>query len=95
MSNEEETRIDAIELALLGMKVSIGENGGALRNGDPNAKYRLVLRSPTRRGPPPENARNLKACKGMKGCEFARCAENALGKLPKNLKGLCLTELNK
>jgi len=94
MSNKEnvsDVHIDPMELALLGMKVSVGEDGRALRNGDPNAKYRLILRSPTRSGPsePSERARNLKACKGLKGCEFAQCAKKAFGKLPKNLEGLC------
>jgi len=95
MSNKEDVHIDPMELALLGMKVSIGEDGRALRNGDPDAKYRLVLRSPIRGGPsePSERARNLKACKGLKGCEFAQCAEKAFGKLPKNLENLCLTRL--
>jgi len=31
----------------------------------------------------------LKACKGLKGCDFAECAKDAFGKLPNNLKGLC------
>lgn len=96
MSDEEldkgDVHIDPVELALLGMKVSVGEYGQALRNGDPNIKYRLILRSPTRSGGAQSSrAISLKACKGLKGCEFAGCAEKALGTLPKNLKGLCST----
>lgn len=98
MSNEEDVHIDPIELALLGMKVSVGKDGQALRNGDPNAEYRLVLRSPTRSGPREQSqrAKDLKTCKGLKSCEFAECAEKAFGKLPRNLehlKGLCSTGL--
>jgi hypothetical protein len=99
--SKKETDISAIELALLrkgtgGIEaVSVGADGQALSNGDiDNIKYRLVLRSPTRSGPKEQSsrARDLKACKGLKGCEFAGCAEKAFGKLPKNLerlKGLC------
>jgi hypothetical protein len=99
MSNKEDPPIDALELALLrkgsgGVEaVSIGKDGQALSNGDKDTKYRLIIRSPTRSGPKEQSgrARNLKACKGLKGCEFAKCAEEAFGKLPKNLKGLCPT----
>jgi len=99
MSDKEDPPIDALELALLrkgtgGVEaVSIGKDGQVLSNGDKDTKYRLVIRSPTRSGPKEqsERAKNLKACKGLKGCEFAKCAEEAFGKLPKNLKGLCST----
>jgi hypothetical protein len=91
--------IDAVELALLrkgtgGVEaVSIDENGEAVSSGDSETKYRLVLRSPTRGGEKAQSsrARDLKACKGLRGCEFAECAEKAFGTLPKNLKGLCST----
>jgi hypothetical protein len=97
MSDKEDPPIDALELALLrkgsgGIEaVSIGKDGQVLSNGDKDTKYRLVVRSPTRSGPKEQSgrAKNLKACKGLKGCEFAKCAEDAFGKLPKNLKGLC------
>lgn len=97
MSYKEDPPIDALELALLrkgsgGVEaVSIGKDGKALSNGDKDTKYRLVIRSPTRSGPKEQSgrAKNLKACKGLKGCDFAKCAEEAFGKLPKNLKGLC------
>ena len=93
------TDIDAVELALLrkgtgGVEaVSIGKDGQLLSNGDTETKYRLVLRSPTRGGEKAQSsrARDLKACKGLRGCEFAECAEKAFGTLPKNLKGLCST----
>ena len=99
MSDREDPPIDALELALLRKgtgrveAVSIGKDGQVLSNGDKDTKYRLVIRSPTRSGPKEQSgrAKNLKACKGLKGCEFAKCAEEAFGKLPKNLKGLCPT----
>ena len=38
-------------------------------------------------------ANALKACKGKKGCEFAKCASKAfnkpIGQMPTNIKGLC------
>jgi hypothetical protein len=97
MSKKEDFTIDAVELALLrkgsgGVEaVSVGEDGQALSNGDIGTKYRLVLRSPTRSGSAEQSqrAKDLKACKGLKGCEFAQCAEKAFGKLPNNLRGLC------
>ncbi len=97
MSDKEDPPIDAVELALLrkgtgGVEaVSLGKDGQVLSNGDKDTKYRLVIRSPTRSGPKEQSgrAKNLKACKGLKGCDFAKCAEEAFGKLPKNLKGLC------
>ncbi len=97
MSDKEDPPIDAVELALMrkgtgGVEaVSLGKDGQVLSNGDKDTKYRLVIRSPTRSGPKEQSgrAKNLKACKGLKGCEFAKCAEEAFGKLPKNLKGLC------
>jgi len=104
MSNlDNQVSIDATELALLrkgtgGVEaVSIGKDGELLSNGDPDTRYRLVLRSPTRSGPtePSSRARNLKACKGLKGCEFAQCAEKAFGKLSKNLENLCSTNLKR
>jgi hypothetical protein len=97
MSDEEaeEEYINPMELALLGMKVSVGKDGQALRNGDPNAEYKLVLRTPTNGGARSPKALSLKACKGLKGCEFAGCAEKALGTLPKNLRGLCSTSIKK
>jgi len=89
--SDKDILIDPIDAVLLGAKVSIGKDGELLSNTDENIKYRLILRSPTRSGPsePSERARNLKACKGLKGCEFAQCAKKAFGKLPKNLEGLC------
>jgi len=100
MSKKEDAPIDAVELALLRKgsggteAVSVGADGYAVSNGDKeNTKYRLILRSPTRSGPKEQSqrARDLKACKGLKGCEFAECAQKAFGKLPDNLKNLCST----
>jgi hypothetical protein len=95
--NKEDPLIDPVELALLrkgtgGVEaVSIGKDGQLLSNGDSETVYRLVLRSPTRSGAREQSSRakGLKTCKGLKGCEFAQCAEKAFGKLPKNLEGLC------
>lgn len=101
--SKKEIDIDAVELALLrkgtgGVEaVSIGKDGKPLSNGDENTRYRLVLRSPTRSGPsePSSRAKDLKACKGLKSCEFAQCAQKAFGKLPKNLENLCSTGLKR
>lgn len=101
MSNKEENLkeqelsvLNPIDVALLGAKVSIGEDGELLSNTDKKVKYRVVLRSPTRAGEKEQSsrARNLKACKGLKGCEFAQCVRHAFGRLPKNLNHLCLTK---
>lgn len=59
-------------------------------------EYTVTVRPSTRSGPrePSSRARSLKSCKGLKGCEFAKCAEQAFGKLPKHLEGLCSTDQN-
>jgi hypothetical protein len=94
MSNEANEVTDdtnPIDIALLGGKVFIGKDGKILSKSE-DTEYRVVLRSPTRTGGAQSSrSRGLKACKGLKGCEFAECAEKAFGTLPKNLKGLCLT----
>lgn len=62
------------------------------RNGTDNgAEYTVTVRKSTNSGDRPRNAKSLMACKGLKGCEFAECAERTfgVGKLPRNLERLC------
>ena len=51
----------------------------------------IVIRKIGRGGPTETSgrARALKACKGKKGCEFAECVKDALGKVPPSLKVAC------
>lgn len=71
--------------------VSIGSDGRLLPNGSEDTEYKVVVRKAGRSGDkePSSRAKKLKVCKGLKGCDFAKCAEDAFGKLPKNLEGLC------
>lgn len=98
MSDRVQIPVDSSKLVLArkeaGMRksgISIGGNGEILPNGHNDAEYTVVVRPNTRSGPkePSFRAIDLKACKGLKGCEFAQCAEKAMGKLPKHLQGLC------
>lgn len=96
MSGKVEIPIDTAKLVLArknaGMRkssVSIGMNGELLPNGNENTEYTVIIRPKSSRSS--TKAKNLKSCKGLKGCEFARCAENVFGKLPKNLQRLCPT----
>lgn len=96
MSDKREIPIDTA-LLLLARKdankessVSIGEDGRLVPNGNENALYKVAIRKVEKaERKPSERANKLKACKGLKGCDFAECAKDALGKLPKNLEGLC------
>ncbi len=54
--------------------------------------HTVMVRKAKNDGDRPKNAKFLKDCKGLKGCEFAKCAEKVFGKLPKNLIGLCSIE---
>lgn len=97
MSDKVEIPIDTAQLVLArknaGMRrssVSVGRNGELLPNGNENTEYTVTVRSKGSKEPSLK-AVSLKACKGLKGCEFAKCAEKALGKLPRHLQGLCPT----
>lgn len=59
------------------------------------AEYSVTVRKSTNSGDRPRNAKSLKACKGLKGCEFAECAEKVfgVGKLPRNLERLCTSSI--
>lgn len=103
MSDKVDIPIDTAQLVLArkeaGMRkssVSVGKDGNLLPNGDENVEYTVIVRPSTREGPkePSERAIKLKSCKGLKGCKFAKCAEEAFGKLPKNLQGLCSTGID-
>ncbi len=73
--------------------VSIGDDGRLLPNGNEDAMYKIAIRRVRNSGDKelPDRAMKLKYCKGLKGCNFALCAEEVFGKLPKNLEGLCTT----
>jgi hypothetical protein len=95
MSDKVEIPIDTAQLVLArknaGMRrsrVSIGRDGELLPNGNENVEYTVTVRSKGSNEPSPK-ATGLKACKGLKGCQFAKCAEKVFGRLPKNLQGLC------
>jgi hypothetical protein len=95
MSDKVEIPIDTAQLVLArknaGMKrssVSVGRDGELLPNGNENTEYTVIIRS---KGSNKLSlkATGLKTCRGLKSCEFAKCAEKALGKLPRHLQGLC------
>jgi hypothetical protein len=95
MSDKVEIPIDTTQLVLArknaGMRrssISIGRDGELLPSGNENAEYTVIVRSKGS-NEPSLKAASLKTCKGLKGCEFAKCAEKVFGKLPKNLQGLC------
>lgn len=97
MSDKVEIPIDTAQLVLArknaGMRrssVSVGKDGELLPNGHENTEYTVTVR-PKGSNKPSLKAASLKACRGLKSCEFAKCAERALGKLPKHLQGLCPT----
>lgn len=90
-----------------GMKkssLSVGKDGTILPKSsiisddipDNKEVYTVIVRPSKRKGAkePSRRAKNLKSCKGLKGCQFAKCAEKAFGKLPKNLQGLCSTSID-
>lgn len=58
--------------------------------------YTVMIRKANNSGNLPGKAEGLKACKGKKGCEFAKCAEEVFGRLParlQKLKDKCPTNL--
>lgn len=104
MSDKVEIPIDTAQLVLArknaGMRrssVSVGRDGELLPNGNENTEYTVTVRSNRSNrsskgsNEPSLKATSLKACRGLKSCEFAKCAEKALGKLPRHLQGLCPT----
>lgn len=104
MSNRVEIPIDKADLVLArknaGMNnpsIEIDNSGDIVPRGkDKNseAEYTVMVRKATNSGDRPRKAKDLRACKGLKGCEFAQCAKEVFGKLPRNLKhleGLCST----
>jgi len=67
---------------------------GDLRSREP--QYTVMVRKANNSGDLPRKAEGLKACKGLKGCEFANCAEEVFGRLParlQKLKDKCSLEL--
>lgn len=103
MSGKRDIPIDTAELILARKEankissVSINEEGRLVPNGNENARYRVAIRKVEKAGERESSgrAKKLKACKGLKGCDFAECAKDAFGKLPNNLKGLCpIKEVN-
>ena len=107
MSNRVEVPIDTAKLILerrnVGMinpsieidgDANIVPRGSGPGSGNNRDGYTVMVRKSTNSGDRPRNAKSLSACKGLKGCEFAECAKNVFGKLPRNLKhleGTCST----
>lgn len=98
MSDRVEIPIDTAKLVLArknaGMRdssVSIGSDGKLLPNGNENTEYKVSIRKTSKSEDRklPIKAMKLKDCKGLKGCEFAHCAEKVFGKLPKHFAGIC------
>lgn len=100
MSDRVALPIDTARLVLerrnIGMansSIEIDDNANIIPRGPDNgASHTVIVRKATNSGDRPRNAKKLSACKGLKGCEFAECAKDVFGKLPKNLEGLCSTE---
>ena len=107
MSNRVEVPIDTAKLVLerrnIGMvnpsieiddDANIVPRSGSVGNKN-DANYTVTVRKATNSGDRPGNAKKLSACKGLKGCEFAECAKEVFGKLPRNLKNFdsCSTGL--
>lgn len=57
-------------------------------NKDSKSDYTVTVRKSNNSGNLPGKAKSLKACKGLKGCEFAKCAEEVFGRLPARLQKL-------
>lgn len=57
-------------------------------NKDSKSDYTVTVRKANNSGDIPGKAKSLKACKGLKGCEFATCAEEVFGRLPVRLQKL-------
>ena len=97
MSDRVEIPIDTAKLVLARKEtnkvstVSIGNDGILVPNGSEDAGYKVTIRKIVKAGERGTSyrANKLKACKGLKGCDFAECAKEVFGKLPKNLEGLC------
>jgi len=110
MSNRVEVPIDTAKLVLerrnIGMvnpSIEIDSDANIVPRSSSehsnNAEYTVTVRKATNDplADRPRKAKDLKACKGLKGCEFAQCAKEVFGKLPRNLRhleGLCSTDLN-
>lgn len=68
---------------------------GVLKTGARHTAYegkaQLQIRRMGRSGPTETSSRAkaLKACKGKRGCDFASCVEDALGKVPISLQKAC------
>jgi hypothetical protein len=58
------------------------------RNPNGLSDYTVMVRKANNSGNLPEGAKSLKACKGLKGCEFATCAQEVFGRLPARLQKL-------
>jgi hypothetical protein len=101
MSNKVEILTNPVDLVLarkntnINSSIEVDSTGTIVpRNSNGNKDgYTVIVRKSTNSGDIPIKAKNLRACKGLKGCEFAQCAKKAFGKLPRHLEGLCSTDL--
>lgn len=80
----------SVEVDSTGKLVPRGRGRERGQEGSDNNKdgYTVSVRKSKNDGDRPEKAKSLKACKGLKGCEFATCAKEVFGKLPRNLAHL-------
>lgn len=92
--------LDKAELVLarkeVGMRrsnIGIGSNGNLVTGDLEEPEYKVIVRKAGRSGDAAmsSRAKKLSSCKGLKGCEFATCAKDAMGKLPGNILKSCPT----
>lgn len=82
------------EVGMRRSNIGIGRDGNIVTEADgERAEYKVIVRKAGRSGEPAmsSRAKKLSSCKGLKGCEFAECALEAMGKLPENLLKSCPT----
>lgn len=69
--------------------VEIDDSGNVVPRG--NGINTVIVRKSTNSGNIPKNAKNLRACKGLTGCEFVECSRQVFGKVPSNHRKTCPT----
>jgi hypothetical protein len=80
------------EVGMRRSNIGIGSDGNIV-TGEERAEYKIMARKAGRSGEAAmsSRAKKLSSCKGLKGCEFAECALDAMGKLPENILKSCPT----
>lgn len=92
-----EIPIDAAKLVLarkdanmVNPSIEVDGLGNIVPRGN-GAEYTVIVRKATNSGNRPRNAKNLRACKGLSGCEFVQCSQKVFGSVPLNLRKACPT----